>query len=378
MGLSAGAEALPAVEPASREELAGVLTAASAEGRRLLPVGGRTHLDKGNPTVVDAELSVRKLNRVVACEAAEMIAVVEAGLTVGELDAVLAEQGQEWPVDAAPEATVGGVVATAPSSPRRLAVGAVRDSVLELHLVTGDGRALRAGHRTVKNVAGFDLCKLLTGSLGTLGVITQVALRLRPRPRARRTLTFPVGGAAGNAAGAAGARDASGPFALAAELLAAAPLAAAVLVTPGEVVVRLEGWQADVEEQAATAVAAAGIEPASDEQGTPFPRSRAWLGAPVVAEAALPPSRLPELAAAAGDNWAALAGVGILWAGLPDTSEPLAALRARAAELGGIAPVVRGSGGLGPGLPAAAVHQRIKRAFDPAGILAPGRFWGGL
>jgi glycolate oxidase FAD binding subunit len=371
MGVSAGAEALPAVEPASREELAGVLAAASAEGRRLLPVGGRTHLDKGNPTVVDAELSVRKLNRVVACEAAEMIAVVEAGLTVGELDAVLAEQGQEWPVDAAPEATVGGVVAAAPSSPRRLAVGAVRDSVLELHLVTGDGRALRAGHRTVKNVAGFDLCKLLTGSLGTLGVITQVALRLRPRPRARRTLTFPVGGAAGGATGAAG------PFDLAAALLAAAPLAAAVLVTPGEVVVRLEGWQADVEEQAATAVAAAGIEPASDEQGTPFPRSRAWLEAPVVVEAALPPSRLPELAAAAGANWAALAGVGILWAGLPDASGPLAALRARAAELGGIAPVVRGPGGLGPGLPAAAVHQRIKRAFDPAGILAPGRFWGG-
>jgi glycolate oxidase FAD binding subunit len=366
VGLSAAGAAPPTVEPASREELARTLAAASAEGRRLLPVGGRTHLGKGNPTVVDAELSVRKLNRLVSCEAAEMIAVVEAGLTIGELDAVLAGQGQEWPVDAAPEATVGGVVATAPSSPRRLAVGAVRDSVLELHLVTGDGRELRAGHPTVKNVAGFDLCKLLTGSLGTLGVITQVALRLRPRPGARRTLAFPAAGGV------------SESFALAVALLAAAPLAAAVLVTPDAVVLRLEGWPADVDEQAARAAAVAGGAPVAGGPDEPFPAARPWLDAPVVVEAAVPPSRLPALAASAGASWAALAGVGIAWVGLPGPGEPLSALRARVAELGGVAPVVRGPGGLGPGLPAPRVQERIKHAFDPAGILAPGRFWGGL
>jgi glycolate oxidase FAD binding subunit len=365
-GQAAVRPGLPVVEPGSRAELAEALEAASAGGRRLLPVGGRTHLDKGNPTAVDAELSTAKLDALVSCEAAEMIAVVEAGMTVGELDAVLAEQGQEWPVDALPEATVGGVVAVAPSSPRRLAVGAVRDSVLELHLVTGDGRELRAGHRTVKNVAGFDLCKLLTGSLGTLGVITQVALRLRPRPRARRTLRFEVPGA-----------DPGSGFELATALLGAAPLAAAVLVTPGAVHLRLEGWPDDVAAQAARAAEAAGAPAAAPADG-PFPASRPWLDAPVVVEAAVAPSRLAALAAGLPGAWGALAGVGILWAGLPDPGEPLTELRALAAGLGGIAPVVRGRGGLGPGLPAPEVHRRLKHAFDPAGILAPGRFWEGM
>jgi len=363
---AAARRGLPLVEPGSRAELAEALAAASAEGRRLLPVGGRTHLDKGNPATVDGELSTAKLDALVSCEPAEMIAVVEAGMTVGELDAVLAEQGQEWPVDALPEATVGGVVAAAPSSPRRLAVGAVRDTVLELHLVTGDGRELRAGHRTVKNVAGFDLCKLLTGSLGTLGVITQVAVRLRPRARACRTLRFEV------PSGVAGAG-----FELASALLAAAPLAAAALVTPGAVHLRLEGWPDDVAAQAARAAEAAG-EPAGAAEDWTFPASRPWLDAPVVVEAAVPPSRLPALAAGLPGAWGALAGVGILWAGLPDAGEPLAELRGLAAGLGGIAPVVRGEGGLGPGLPAPDVHRRLKHAFDPAGILAPGRFWEGL
>jgi FAD/FMN-containing dehydrogenase len=96
----------------------------------------------------------------------------------------------------------------------------------------------------------------------------------------------------------------------------------------------------------------------------------------VVAEAAVPPSRLPRLVEAAGDAWAALAGVGVCWVGLPGGGAALGALRRRAGELGGIAPVVHGPGGLGAPAPAPAVHRRLKQAFDPAGILAPGRFWG--
>jgi glycolate oxidase FAD binding subunit len=231
------------IAPASRAELAAALRAASAAGRRLLPVGGRTHLAKGNPASVDAALTVTALDRLVEHTPAEMIAVVEAGMRCDTLDGLLAGHRQEWPVDAPAGATVGGVVAAAASGPRRLRVGPVRDSVLEVELVTGDGREVRGGARTVKNVSGYDL---------------------------------------------------------------------------------------------------------------------------------------PRLVEAAGDAWAALAGVGVCWAGLPAGGATLAELRQRADELGGVAPVVHGVGGLGAALPAPAIHRRLKQAFDPAGILAPGRFWGEL
>src|SRR6266542_1235201 len=275
------------------------------------------------------------VDRLVDYHAEEMLAVVEAGMRCGRLDQVLAEQGQEWPVDAPERATVGGVIAAAASSPRRLAVGPVRDLVLEVELVTGDGRRVRAGGRTVKNVRGYDLCGLVTGSLGTLGVIVQVALKLRPLPRARRTIV------------------ATGGPRRAAELLRAVPLATAALVTPDGVELRLEGWPTDVEEQTDRAVALLGAE-AGVRDDVPFPAERVLLEAPVVVEAAVAPSRLPALVEAiealadgrAGrPGWAALAGVGACWIGLGEAGGPLERLRTVVAELGGIAPVVRGPGG---------------------------------
>jgi glycolate oxidase FAD binding subunit len=346
------------IAPASRAELAAALRSASAAGRRLLPVGGRTHLAKGNPASVDAALTVTALDRLVEHTPAEMIAVVEAGMRCDTLDDLLAGHGQEWPVDAPAGATVGGVVAAAASGPRRLRVGPVRDSVLEVELVTGDGREVRGGARTVKNVSGYDLPRLITGSLGTLGVIAQVALKLRPRPRARRSLLAPGG------------------LEAAAALLAAVPLPTAVLATSHRVEVRLEGWPEDVAEQTELARTAVGEVEVHDD--APFPSLSPWEGWPVVAEAAVPPSRLPRLVEAAGDAWAALAGVGVCWAGLPAGAAALAELRQRADELGGVAPVVHGAGGLGAALPAPTIHRRLKQAFDPAGILAPGRFWGEL
>jgi len=298
-----------------------------------------------------------------------MIVVVEAGTRCGRLDRLLAEQGQEWPVDAPEDATVGGVIAAAASSPRRLAVGPVRDLVLEVELVTGDGRRVRAGGRTVKNVSGYDLCRLVTGSLGTLGVIVQAALKLRPRPRARRTVV------------------AGGGLDRAAALLRAVPRVTGALVTPAGVELRLEGWPEDVDEQTRRAVKLLGAE-ASVHDDASFPAERTLWDAPVVVEATVAPSRLPALVEAAsgrdglavdgGRGWAALAGVGTCWIGLGDAGGSLARLRAVVAEAGGIAPVVRGPGGLGAAPQAPAVQQRLKRAFDPDGVLAPGRFWGGL
>jgi len=347
------------IHPHSKADVLEVLREASRHRTRVLIVGGRTHMDKGNPCETDVELWTTMLDDLIAYEPAEMIAVVGAGMRVGDLQRALAEADQEWPVDAPPEATVGGVIAAAAVSPRRLSVGAVRDSVLEVELVTGDGRLVRSGARTVKNVTGYDLHKLVTGSLGTLGVIVQVALKVRPRPQARRTVL------------------AGGGLETAARLLERVPLPAAVLATPETTEVRLEGWGEQVEEQTLAVAGSASVIELLDE--APFPLRRPWEERALVLEAAVPPSRLPELLAEAPDAWGALAGVGIAWVGLDAADGELAVVRERAARLGGIAPVVKGPGGLGDApVPAMEVHRRLKASFDPAGVLAPGRFWGGI
>ncbi len=352
------------VHPPSAGDVVQVVRDAAASGRRLLPVGGRRHLDKGNPVEIDAEVWTTQLDAVVAYDPAEMVAVVGAGLRVVELDAVLAEGGQEWPHDAPPDATVGGVIAAGALSPRMLRHGHLRDSVLEVELVTGDGRLVRGGGRTVKNVTGYDLPRVLSGSLGTLGILVQVALKLRPLPKARRTvlLTTPD------------------PPATGAALLAAVPLPVAVLAAPGAVRVRLEGWPGEVEEQtAAVRDAARSLDAAIvevDDAATFPPDPRPWSDAPIVAEVAVAPSRVAGLVPDAGPAWDAALGTGLLWAGSSDEAA-LTRLRERVASVGGIAPVVRGPGGLGDvPLPAPAVQRRLKDAFDPPGILAPGRAWG--
>jgi glycolate oxidase FAD binding subunit len=353
------------IHPSSKADVAEAVRGANADGRRLLVVGGRRHIDKGNPSEIDAELWTTQLDRVVAYDPAEMIAVVEAGMRVHDLEALLSEGGQEWPCDAPGEATVGGVIATATSSPRRLRVGAVRDTVLEVELVTGDGRLVRGGARTVKNVTGYDLPRLATGSLGTLGVITQVALKLRPLPKARVTL----------AVGGDGLR-------LGSTLLDSVPLPAAVLASAAGVELRLEGWPEEVESQSDIArkvLDDVGVHDVRAADQRPFPAVRPWdEGVAIVAEASVAPSHVSKLVEAAGGAWGAPLGIGLVWSGLVD--EPaLDTFREATAALGGIAPVLRGPGGLGDApVPAGDVQRRLKSAFDPSGILAPGRFWGGI
>jgi glycolate oxidase FAD binding subunit len=344
------------IEAWSREALRDALRDASRDGRRVSLVGGRTHLAKGEPSEVDVELDPTGINHVVAHDPADMLAVVEAGMRIGTLREVLAHGGQEWPADAADDATVGGTVATAPSSPRRLRMGPLRDTVVELELITGDGRTVRSGARTVKNVTGFDVHRLATGSLGTLGAIVQVAVKVRPLPTARRLLITEEGG-----------------LELGRRMLAAVPLPAAVVATPDRVEVALEGWPGEVEEQTAAAEAVAAVEVRDDERAA----GEEAIDAPIVAEVAVAPSKLDAVLTEETD-WRALMGVGIAWVGLPDDGERLPRLRRRVAAAAGIAPVIRGPGGLGDApVPALEVHRRLKAAFDPAGILAPGRFWGG-
>ncbi|MBL9122565.1 MAG: FAD-binding oxidoreductase, partial [Planctomycetaceae bacterium] len=173
--------------PADQAELASVVRIACEHATPLYPLGGETALDYGLPgRSAGLGLSLAGLQRVVDYPARDMTVTVEAGITMADLAQRLAAEGQWLPIEAAEpqRATLGGVIATNASGPRRFGQGTIRDYVIGISAVDGRGTLFHGGGRVVKNVAGYDFCKLLTGSLGTLGVITQVTLKVKPRPRA--------------------------------------------------------------------------------------------------------------------------------------------------------------------------------------------------
>ncbi|HVJ67401.1 MAG TPA: FAD-binding oxidoreductase [Caulifigura sp.] len=178
--------------PASTAELARYLAANAADSRRpVVPAGGRTSLRTGEPLTAPAQLiATSAMTRVVDYPARDMTITVESGIRFADLQKTLAAEGQRLPIDVpdAHRATLGGAIAANASGPRRFGHGTFRDYVIGISAVDGVGRPFSAGGRVVKNVAGYDLCKLLVGSLGTLAVITQVTLKLRPVAEAHRVL----------------------------------------------------------------------------------------------------------------------------------------------------------------------------------------------
>jgi len=317
-------------------------------------VGGRTQWHAGgSPPGPDlAGREVRAPAGVVAVEAADMTVRVRAGTRVADLDAALAEVGQTVALPTWPGATVGGLLAVGHSGLRRLGWGPVRDTVLEVRYVSADGAVVKAGGPTVKNVSGFDLCRLLVGSLGTLGLLAEVVLRTRPLPTAERWL--------------AGAAD---PFALVHRL----HRPAAVLWDGVTTWVLLDGHPADVASQArATGLGETGgppdlpphrwsLRPADLPRlaGPPESAGGASLGSagpPESAGATEGGRATEEGRATTGDRadhrppgrFVAEVGVGVVHA---EASPP-----PRAAD-----PAV------------AALHRRIKDLFDPTGRLNPGR-----
>ncbi len=177
--------------PGDAAQLARVVSEAYAAGTCIYPLGGETGLGFGLPaTRPGLGLSLGKLFGVVDYPARDMTITVEAGITMATLAETLRREGQRLPIDVprADRATLGGVIATNFSGPRRFGAGTLRDYVIGIHAVDGTGMPFKAGGRVVKNVAGYDLCKLLVGSLGTLAVITQVTLKVRPVPEASALL----------------------------------------------------------------------------------------------------------------------------------------------------------------------------------------------
>ncbi len=181
-------EILPLIETVaanSEDHVSDILKAANENQNPVYPIGGGTSLGFGLPAKTEGTgLSLGGLNKIIDYPARDMTITVQAGITLKELHDALGVESQQLPIDTPhmDKATLGGVVATNHSGQRRYLHGTMRDHVIGIRAVDGRGDAFAAGGRVVKNVAGYDFCKLLTGSMGTLGVITEVTLKLKPMP----------------------------------------------------------------------------------------------------------------------------------------------------------------------------------------------------
>jgi glycolate oxidase FAD binding subunit len=281
-------------------------------------------------------LDLRDHRGIVAYDPAELTVTLRAGTTVSELDAELAAHRQECPIEGV-GSTVGGRVACGLSGPRRLGVGHVRDWVLGARVITADGCAVRIGAPTVKNVTGYDLPRLCCGSWGTLVVLVEVTLRVRPRPAARDWYFA----------------ETPAP-----DVLRRLYGAASIVRTRAGVHVLLEGHPSDCRTQADRA----GLQPGAPPM------------LPHGARLAVPPSRIEETITRIDGDFAAEVGVGIIHADPPAAALP--ALRDHCEVLDGRMLVLKRGAGLSCfGNQSVAVHDaRLKRALDPAGIFAPWRF----
>ena len=408
---------LTTVRPSDADGVAAVMAWANRTGAAVYPSGGRTAALLGNPPARPGiALDLTGLNRVVDFQPADLTVSVQAGVTLAQLNEVLAQDGKHVPM-AAPlsdEATVGGTLATGLSGPLRSAYGLPRDWLIGISVVGADGTRTKAGGKVVKNVTGYDLNRLYTGSLGTLAVITEATFKLAPAPTDWAVI---VAAFSGVDAAAAAAQNLQGQF--------YAPLGLHVLT--GEATQRIAPAMAG----SALSVAISGGRPASMKRRV---EETTGLWAPVAdtvhvargdeadgiirALTDLPadidsppaicvrinarPSDLGEVLAFAdmppgqGPPPSVVADVGfgggrLLWwddAASADPEELAARLRriqSAAADLGGGAIVERCPDDAkahldvwGAEPSGMQIMRRLKRQFDPRNILNPGRFVGGL
>jgi glycolate oxidase FAD binding subunit len=386
-----------AFEPATLDEAAEAMRAAARDRLAVAFVGGGTDLGLGAPpSRLDAVLHTRRLDRVREHAPADQIVAVEAGLTLAALQRHLAPHGQRLALDPPrPEqATLGGLVASNAYGPLRTRAGAVRDLIIGITLIRADGVVARGGGKVVKNVAGFDLPRLLCGSLGSLALIGEVVLRVHPLPESASTVLLP-GLAAPEVRRLAQA-------ALEARLEPAA--VAALPDGPAfRLALRFEGFGPGVRDQAERCLGLAGsgrrdrLEGA-DQIAIWAEHDRLVAAGEVRVRAAFRPAALAEAAAALAALARALAepalvlyptlGLAVLAGRL---GEPAAAAEALGAARLALAPG-RGSAVLAAAPPALRqrtdpwgapppgleVMRRLKRELDPDGRLAPGRCAGGI
>ncbi len=389
------------IQPTSAAEVADEIRVASAARQPVYPLGGGTSLDYGLPvTEPGLGLSLAGMSKIVDYPARDMTVTIEAGVKLAALATELAKEGQQLPFDVpqASQATLGGIVATNFNGPRRYHYGAIRDYVIGIEAVDGTGRIFHGGGRVVKNVAGYDFCKLLTGSLGTLGVITQLTFKLRPLPETSALFVarLPDGVEAREKILARMSTSATYPVAI--EVLAGKTWNSCGLETDS-LAVLLEGtadevaWMTSQLQRELTEVKCSDIRPAPDNLWPTLVEFPADDSAAVVLQAHVVPSgvvpfiaRVQQLAPDAA--LLAHAGQGSIF--LKFASPPSQGfsrlivndLQPLAAAHHGKLVVLSHRGSLEPtpqlcwaGSPAAfEVMQSVKRQFDPQHLLNRGRF----
>jgi D-lactate dehydrogenase (cytochrome) len=244
--------------PPSTLEACEVMRHAARDGRTMRLAGAGTWSQVGNPVAhPDLVIQTTFLNRIIEHEPADLIASAEAGVTLKEFNAELAKRGQWLPIDPPDDGnvTLGGVIATGLSGAQRIGYGAPRGFVIGLKIILADGTLIKAGGRVVKNVAGYDLCKLFTGSYGTLGLITELTFKLRPLPQISTTVVC-SGGIEQLLIGARRLLEAN-LFPVALELLSPAFAAAADFSEGNEamLLIRFSGLRQTVPHQVSNAIA---------------------------------------------------------------------------------------------------------------------------
>ena len=359
-------ETLRTVEPRSEQEVAECLRLAHGEGTPVIPRGGGTKSGWGNPPLhAGIMLSTARLNRVIEHAWADLTVTVEAGCTIAELQRTLALHGQRLAVDPLwPEkATVGGVLSTNDSGVLRFRYGGLRDLIIGVTLALADGTLARSGGKVVKNVAGYDLSKLVTGAFGTLAVITSATFRLHPLPKKTKTVTATLS-------------NLDQTQQLLDEILDAQLVPSAVQVRAGSGAPRIdilfEGTEEGILAQVHDLRAKASVEDTKED---------VWKRLDARAKISVLPSRIAKtLDGLDGD--AVVEATGIGWV----QSCNLAVLRRKMEASGGTLVLMRPSKGMdawgssSPNLSggALALMRAIKDNFDPRRILNPGVFVGGI
>lgn len=361
--------------PADADELRDAVAELRSSGTGAVVVGGGTLLDVADPSEASATIRTSRLDRVVAHEPADLTFTCEAGVTLEAASRVLAHRGQTIPVGHPDpgRATLGGLVAFGWVGLGRGLFGPLRDRVLEVRAVTGAGRAVRGGGKVVKNVTGFDLPRLLCGSLGTLGVLTELTLKVQPTPR--ELFATRVEGEDGGSVVEAIRRG----------------LVRARMPVEGVAVGDVGGWtgyafapgpRRDAEEL--LSLFGGGPPEAADERFRKLSGDPMLAGAtddPLVVRATAPPGWVGELVSELAPTGRAIVDVasGVVWAAL-DPGASVAEMRRGAEARGGslvllAAPdeVRRRVGTWGAPRAGVEVMRRIREVFDPDGILGPGR-----